>query len=81
MVFDGARAEEELRSDLAVGQPAGDEPGDLQLLRGELIQRRWFALARRLAGGAQFILGAFGPRRRPNRAEELDGLAQVASGV
>ncbi len=35
VVADGAWAEEELGGDVAVGQPPGGEPGDLQLLRGQ----------------------------------------------
>jgi hypothetical protein len=36
---DRPRAEEQLRRDLAVGPPFGDEAGDLDLLRGELVER------------------------------------------
>jgi hypothetical protein len=36
---DRPRAEEQLRRDLAVGQPLGDETGDLDFLRGELVER------------------------------------------
>jgi hypothetical protein len=61
-VVDGARAEEKLRRDLAVGQAVGHEPGDLQLLRGEPGHSEGVALAGGLAGGAQLALGAPGSR-------------------
>src|SRR5580765_3942865 len=37
MPFDRARAEEELRADLRVGVPIAGEPGDVLLLRRQLV--------------------------------------------
>ena len=39
VVVDCARAEEQLRRDLLVGQPPGDQPGALQFLRGSAARR------------------------------------------
>ena len=71
VVVDRAGAEVELCGDLAVGHAARHEAGDLQLLRGELVERRGIAPSCRLAGSAKLSLGAFLPRPRADSAEEV----------
>ena len=39
VVLDGARADEQPRADLRVGEAVARQPGDLRLLRGELVAR------------------------------------------
>src|SRR6185436_19752901 len=77
VVVDRARAEVELCGDLAVGHAGGDESGDLQLLWGQLVERRGVAPPGRLAGGAQLGLGALLPRRQADLVEEVGGPAQM----
>ena len=77
VIVDRARAEEQLCRDLAVGHAFGHETGDLQLLRGELVERRRVAPPGRLAGRAEFGRGALLPGRRPDLAEEVRRPAQV----
>src|SRR3954447_11664272 len=67
--FDGARAEEELGADLRVRPPVAREPGDVLLLRGELVARVVAALAHLLAGGQQLVAGTFGEPRGAHRQE------------
>src|SRR5215208_6146635 len=71
VVVDRARAEVELCGNLAVGHAGGDEPRDLQLLRGELVERRGVAPPGRLAGGAQLRPGALLQRRCADLVEEV----------
>src|SRR6516162_1810757 len=64
VVVDGARAEVQLRCDLLVGQALGDQPGDLQFLRGQLLDGGRVPLARGFSGGSQLSLGPASPGRR-----------------
>ena len=45
--------------------PRGDELGDAQLLRGEVVDRRRVALARALARGVELAAGALRPGSAP----------------
>src|SRR5262245_57713664 len=58
---DRARAEEELRSDLAIAEPLRDEVCDLQLLLGQLVPGVGDATTRRLAARAQLDACSFRP--------------------
>src|SRR5215217_7182461 len=60
MPFDGARADEQLRSDLLVRLPFSCESRYLRLLGGELVARLGAAPAHRLAGGHQLASSAVG---------------------
>ena len=66
MGFDGARAQEQLGTDLPVGRPRGDQPGDVQLLGGECVGRLGGTFARLFAGSPQLPGGTFGERLRPH---------------
>src|SRR5215475_7368533 len=68
VVFDGSRADKQLRGDFPVGRPGGGQPGDLQLLGRELGKRGGVAPPCGLAAGAQLGPGAAGP---PGGAELL----------
>src|SRR5262249_36352890 len=74
--IDRARGEEELRGNLLVGEPLGDEARDLNLLRRELVDSARVTLARGLARGAK--LGA-SPVRPRLGTEALEAL-QAGSG-
>ena|SRR5947209_20577722 len=52
VVFDGVRADEQLRGDLRVRFALGDEAGDLRLLGGEVVTGVGGALVNSFAGGA-----------------------------
>src|SRR6202023_1969399 len=60
--FDRARGQEQLRADLRIRQAIAGQPGDLLLLRRELVARLDTALSRLLAAGQQVALGAPGVR-------------------
>src|SRR3954454_19485036 len=78
VVLDRPPAEEQPRGDLRVAQAVvDDELGDLELLRGEVVERARVALAGRLAGRAQLGPRALGPRLGPEPLELGHGGAQV----
>ena len=81
VVLDGTRADEELGADLRVRAPVDREPGDLQLLGGQLVVRLDRPPANGLAGREQLALGALGERLRPDAPEELVGRAQLLARV
>jgi hypothetical protein len=76
-----ARADEQPGADLRVRQPIARQPGDLHLLRGELIARLDSALARRLAGGLQLVPGPLGEGLHAHQAVQLMSDAQLLAGV
>jgi hypothetical protein len=67
--FDGTWTEEELGADLRVGLVAGGALGDLDLLRGELVECVDGALAHGLAGGHELAAGSLGECFHAHRAE------------
>ena len=71
MVFDGARADEELGGDLAVRVAIGRETRDLRLLRRELVERVGGPLSCMLARRLQFDPRALGEGVHPEVREEL----------
>src|SRR5689334_15593906 len=73
---DGPAGQVQPLPDLAVGQPGRGQPGDLQLLGGELVVGGGRAAAAGLAGGAQLLAGPLGPRHQPERVEGVAGGAQ-----
>src|SRR6266545_5209590 len=81
VVADRPGAEEELSGDVAVGQPLGGQPGNLQLLRSQGGQPgpgwRWGADA----GGAQLDARQLGPRGGVAAVQTLHGGAELAAGV
>src|SRR5215218_9753443 len=79
--FDRARAEEELGADLRVGPPVAREPGDVLLLRGELVARVVAALAHLLAGGQQLVPGTLGESRCARRQEHVARDAQLLARI
>ena len=70
-----------LRADLRVRQAVAGEPGDLRLLRGQLVARLGAALADRLAGGEQLAAGALGERLDAHLGEHVVRRAQLLAGV
>src|SRR6266536_1719039 len=78
---DRARAEEELRRDLAVGQPARDELRDLELLSGELASGAGVSFPRRLAARAQLHTRPLRPQRRSKPLEGIERRPQMHTRV
>src|SRR5262249_16768170 len=74
---DRARAEEELRGDLAVAESLRDEVRDLQLLLGQLVPRVRHATTRRLAARAQLDARPFRPQFGPERLESAESGPQM----
>src|SRR5260370_10447436 len=81
MPFDGAGAEEQLGADLRIRQPVTCEPGDLHLLRGELVARPDRALAHGLTRRQQLATAALSERLHAHRGEPFVGGAQFLACV
>ena len=81
MVVDRARTEVELRADLAVGQPVGDEARDLELLRRELAERRRVALPGALTACPQLSARTVLSRRDPEPVERLECGTEVWTSI
>src|SRR5215472_4041153 len=64
VVVDRAWAEEQLRGDVAVGQAAGDQAGDLEFLRCQLVHGGGTPLAGGFSRRSQLGLGPLGPGHR-----------------
>src|SRR5262249_677114 len=79
--FDGARGQEQLRADLRVSAAVSGQPGDLLLLRRELLAGLSGASAHLLARGDQFPAGALGERLHADRGEHVVGRAQLLARV
>src|SRR5580704_11441911 len=71
--LDRARADEQLRADLRVRQAVAGQPGDLLLLRRELVARVGASLAHLLARREELAAGALGERLHPDRGEQVVG--------
>src|SRR5216683_6600142 len=81
VVFDGARAHEQLGSDLGVGQALAGQPGDLSFAGSELGGDVGGAVADPLAGGPQLARGSFGEPIGSHPSEHLVRGAQLLAGV
>jgi hypothetical protein len=81
VVFDGARAHEQLGGDVGVGQAVAGQPGDLGLPGGEPAGGVGGALADPLAGGQQLPRGSFGEPVGAHRGEHLVRGAQLPARV
>src|SRR5690349_20800571 len=81
MPFDRPWAEEESRADLRIGHAVAGEPGDLLLLRGELVACLGAALADLLAGREELAACAFGEGLHADDGEHLVGRAELFAGV
>src|SRR6478735_7455402 len=77
--FDGVRADEQLRTDLLIGQTVGSQSRDLLLLSGELIARADRLLAHLFTGRDQFTSGPFGEAVCTDADERLVGGGRRAS--
>ena len=73
MPLDGADTEKELGGNLLVGMAGGRQPGDLVLLRGQLIPRFVAAFSDGLASGDQLPPASFGKCLRTHPVEHLEG--------
>src|SRR5580700_3856948 len=69
VILDRLRAEEQRRGGFARRLATGQQDGDLQLLRGQLVDRARVAAAERLAGRGELRACAVGPRVRSQRLE------------
>src|SRR5579863_6940006 len=67
VVFDRTGAEEQPGGDFRVGQADAGQPGDLGLLRGELVARIDVVLAGGLARGGQLAAGSPGESLQADR--------------
>src|SRR5262249_34781232 len=79
--LDGAPAEEELGADLRVRLPVGRHPGDLQLLRGQVLERLDRALARGFSGGRQLTARALSECLHAHIGHQLLGRTELLSPV
>src|SRR5580765_2282075 len=79
--FDGARAEEELRTDLRVRLTVPGELRDLCLLGGELVARVVGASARFLSGGDELSPRSLGESLHAHGAEHVVRRVQVLARV
>ena len=83
VVLDRAGTEEQLVADVGVGEPVAGEPGDLLLLRREVLAHLEVARARLRACGDQLSPGAVSERLHPHLGEHLLGdpklLARLAA--
>src|SRR5580700_3550758 len=71
VILGRARADEQPRADLRVGQPIPGQPRDLGLLGGQLHDGLGNALAGGLAGGCQLAPGPLGERTDAHRLQHL----------
>src|SRR3954447_11866104 len=81
MPFDGPGAEEQLGSDLDIASTVDGEPGDVRLLRGELVDRLDRPLAHPVTGGQQLTPGPLGETLDAHRGEQAMGGPQLGAGV
>src|SRR5215469_2467143 len=81
VIVDRARAQEQLRRDLLVGQALGDKACDLQLLWRQLFYRGHVPLARRLSRRPQLRLSPLRPRHRTYRAEYFQCSTQMTARI
>jgi len=72
MEVDRARTEEQLRGDVPVGTPLGDQVGDLDLLGGQVVERARVAPATPLAARTELGAGALSPQRRSQGLEQIE---------
>ena len=79
--FDRARGQEQLRADLRVRQAGAGQPGDLLLLRRELVARIGVSLSHLLARGDQFPARALGERLHAHRCELIMGGTELGARV
>jgi hypothetical protein len=81
VVFDRARAHEQLGGDLGVGQAIPSEPANLGLPGGELGGGLGGSFADPLAGGRQLARGAVGECLHSERREQLVSAAQLLARI
>ena len=81
VVVDGGGAEEQLRGDVPVAVALADEPGDLCLLRRELVFGLGYSLAGVFPGGQQLGPGSFGKSFGAHGLEHVVGGAQLLARV
>ena len=73
--------EVETLPDLAVRQPVGRQPRDLELLRGELVPCLWDASTTRLARRAKLLPGSLGERAEAQPVEQVTRGAKRSPGL
>ena len=81
MVLDGARADEEVGGDLAVGVAVRRQAGDLRFLRGELVMRIHGPFSGMSARRLQLGPCTLGERVHPEVTEEVVGDLQLLARV
>src|SRR5215207_108448 len=81
VVLDGAGADEQSRSDLAIGVTFGRKAGDLRLLRSEVVARVHGPLSRALPRRLQLEARALGERVDAEVPEQLVGGPQLLASL
>src|SRR5262249_19557028 len=81
MEVDRPRTQEELCGDLLVRRAAGDQVGDLELLRGQSAQRARVVALRCESAAAQLDPRALCPRGGAELVERLDRAAEMAASL
>ena len=81
VVVDGGGAQEQLRGDVTVALAVADQPGDLRLLRRELVLGLRCPRAGALSGGQQLDPGPLGEGPGVHRGEHLVRGAELAARV
>src|SRR5262245_5985940 len=81
MEFRRLGAQEEARANLLVGQPICGQQRDLKLPRGQLVDQRRVAWARRLPARPQFLARHIGPRGRSYPIELVQGRAKLLASL
>src|SRR5258707_109439 len=81
MPFDGARTDEEPRTDLGIGEAVTGEASDLGFLSGEAVAGLDDAFAHSLAGGDQLDARSLGERLHARRVQQLVGRTELGARI
>src|SRR5690606_23206375 len=79
--LDRSGAQEQLGTDLTVGRPRGDQPGDVLFLGGECVGGLGGTFTRLLTGGPQLVGGTLGVCFRPHAREHVVGGPKLLTGI
>src|SRR4029453_9246570 len=79
--LDRLGAQKKPRGDVPVGQAGGDEPRNLELLRGQLVEGRRVAPTRTLPGRPELRPCTIGPELGADGLEALKGGPEALAGV
>ncbi len=79
--LDRLRAQEEPRGDVPIRQAGGDEPRNLELLRGQLVEGRRVTPSRALAGRPELGPSTLRPKLGADSLEALERRPEACAGV